>query len=128
MIEQTEISVTIPAHSRFVALTRVIAASLAAELDFTIDEIADIRVGADELTSLLIEWAEDHDIGAVEIRYCLSGHTLEIEAAVGSGEAGEPRPEAQTLDSITKQILAAVVDSFEIEGGRGRIVKHRASS
>ena len=37
-----EIQVVIPAESRFVALTRVAAASLAADLDFTVDEIEDL--------------------------------------------------------------------------------------
>ena len=46
MTEKTEITVTIPADSRFVALVRVMAASLAAELDFTMDEIADVRAEA----------------------------------------------------------------------------------
>jgi anti-sigma regulatory factor (Ser/Thr protein kinase) len=127
--DKTEITVLIPAQSRFVALARVTAASLAAELDFTLDEIADFRVGADELTSLLMEWAEDHGVDTLEIRYRLTEDTVEMEAAAqplddDSGAADGP----QALDEITRQILAAVVDTYEIRAGCGWILKRRASS
>jgi serine/threonine-protein kinase RsbW len=128
--DTTEILVTIPAQSRFVALVRVTAASLAAELDFTVDEIADVRVGADELTSLLIEWAEDRGRATVTLRYVLSDNCLEMEGDAGPTE-GQPgsepvSPDSLGLDHITEQILATVVDSHVIGGGYGRIVKRRA--
>lgn len=125
-MDKSEIVVMIPAQSRFVALSRVMAASLAHELDFTIDEIEDIRSGADELMSLMIEWAEDHGIGEVEVRYRLTRDTLEVIAGAGSVD-GDSRPAAESppLDDITRMILDAVVDDFEIGAGRGWIVKRR---
>lgn len=130
MSDKTEILVTIPADSRFVALVRVTAASLAAELDFTLDEIADVRVGADELTALLIEWAEDHGRETVNLRYRLTENCLELEgdAGPGNGEPGaEPAgPSVPELDHITEQILSAVVDTYVIDKGYGRILKRKA--
>ena len=137
MTETTEITVTIPALSRFVALVRVTAASLASELDFTVDEIADVRVGADELTSLLIEWAEDHSRPSISLRFQLADACLELEGTVSpadspSGSEGvgaEPVGDGiPGLDEITEQILAAVVDSHHIRAGSGRIVKRRSAS
>lgn len=130
MSDKTEILVTIPADSRFVALVRVTAASLAAELDFTVDEIADMRVGADELTALLIEWAEDNGRETIQLRYRLTENCLELEGDAGPGGVGagaEPvGPDDQGLDHITEQILAAVVDTYVIDKGYGRILKRKA--
>lgn len=131
MSDKTEILVTIPAHSRFVALVRVTAASLAAELDFTVDEIADVRVGADELTALLIEWAEDNGQETIQLRYRLTENCLELEGDAGpgnhAGAGAEPvGHDNQGLDHITEQILAAVVDTYEIDKGYGRILKRKA--
>jgi anti-sigma regulatory factor (Ser/Thr protein kinase) len=126
MTDKTEITVMIPASSRFVALARVTAASLAAELDFTVEEIDDITMGADEATSLAVEWAEDLGADMVRLRYRLSGDTLELEAEVVV--EGQPTfAPVQPLDEITRQILDAVVDSFDIGSGCVRIVKSRAS-
>lgn len=128
MNDKTEITVTIPAQSRFVALVRVTAASLAAELDFTVDEIADVRVGADELTALLIEWAEDHDRSTITLSYRLTEDCLELEGTAAAGPGAEPvgGMERQSLDNITEQILSAVVDGYAIEEGWGRIIKRRS--
>ncbi len=130
MSDKTEILVTIPAHSRFVALVRVTAASLAAELDFTVDEIADVRVGADELTALLIEWAEDHGRETIQLRYLLTDDCLELEGDAGPGDAlggAEPVSLGDGLDHITEQILSAVVDTYVIDKGYGRILKRRSN-
>ncbi len=122
MPESADISVTIPVDSRFVALARVTAASLAAELDFTIDEIEELRVGANELVSLLIEWAEDNAGEEIELRYHLSADRLDIAGEV-QPRASEVEPEP--TDPLTRQILGAVVDEYEIAGGQGRIAKSR---
>lgn len=126
MIDKTEITVTIPASSRFVALARVTAASLAAELDFTVDEISDVTVAADEVTSLVIEWAEDNEIPIVQLRYLLRDDTLEMEAAVETANLTASQ-EMLVLDDITRQILSAVVDAFDVREGCGRILKRRSA-
>ncbi|MEZ5410094.1 MAG: hypothetical protein R2761_18840 [Acidimicrobiales bacterium] len=126
IIDKTEITVTIPANSRFVALARVTAASLAAELDFTVDEISDVTVAADEVTSLVIEWAEDNEIPLIQLRYQLRDDTLEMEAAVETATLTASQ-EMLVLDDITRQILGAVVDAFDIREGCGRILKRRAA-
>ncbi len=127
MIDKTEITVTIPANSRFVALARVTAASLAAELDFTVDEISDVTVAADEVTSLVIEWAEDNEIPLVQLRYQIRDDTLEMEAAVETATLTASQ-EMLVLDDITRQILSAVVDAFDIREGCGRVLKRKSAA
>lgn len=113
---------TLPAESRFVATTRVTAASLAAELDFAIDRIEELRVGVNELATILIEWAEDHGADTVQLVFIAGADRLEVRGEV-VGADGSDEPE--TLDVLTGQILAGVTDDYEIAGSRGRIVKLR---
>lgn len=123
-MDESEIVVTIPADTRFVALARVTAASLAAELDFGVDLIEDLRVGADELIAHLVEWAEDQGSAQIVMRYRLNGDRVELHADARSGAEAADSVESP-LDALTEQILAAVVDTFDISPGRGHIVKSR---
>lgn len=118
-----EVTMTLPAESRFVATARVTTASLAAELDYSIDEIEDLRVGVNELVAIVMEWAEDHDLEEIGIRFVLSEDAIEVVAS-----AGDPAPVESdaALDALTAQILASVVDEHDVGAGRGRILKRRA--
>ncbi len=128
-----EISVVLPADSRFVATARVTTASLAAELDYSVDQIDELRVGVNELVALLVEWAEDHDLPRVELRFQISDDAVVIEgtaidaSGAPAGEASGAAAGEAGLDVLTRQILAGVVDEYEIDGGRGRIVKRRVT-
>lgn len=118
-----EIRVTLPAQSRYVALARMTAAGLGADLEFNVDEIDELRVGADEVVALVIEWAEDHSVDTVELVYRIGDAHLELTVAAdghGDGDAGDPE-----LDVLTARILEAVVDEHDLAPGRARIVKHR---
>lgn len=119
----SEITITIPAESRFAALARVLASSLAAELDYTVDDIDDLRVGANELVAFLIEAAEDNAVGVVELVFRWTDAGIAVEGAVPGVERGSD----EVLDSLTGQILSAVVDEHDVSGTAGRIVKHRTS-
>ena len=121
----SEISMSIPAESRFVALARVAAASLAAELDFTIDEIEELRVGANELVAILIETAEDQAVPNVDLRFLIGSGTIELWGSVpGADSPGTDDP----LDYLTTQILDAVVDEHQVGPSSGHIIKRRASA
>lgn len=120
-MSDTEIRVAIPPQTRFVALCRVAAASLAAELEFSVDDIEDLTVGANELVALLIDWADDHGADLIELIYRLDGDALSLEGRVigADDRPGEPDP-------LAERILAAVVDDYELAGGSGLIVKRRS--
>jgi hypothetical protein len=47
------VSIRVPASPEFVQVVRLVAAGLAARLHFTLDEIADLKIGVDELTAYL---------------------------------------------------------------------------
>lgn len=129
-----KIVMVLPAESRFVATARVTAAAIAAELDFGVDRIEALQAGANELVSLLIEWADDHGGERIELTYAAGDDALSVEGRVldaaqptpGAGDAAAAEA-ADPLDDLTRQILAAVVDEFDFGPGRGRIVKLRAA-
>lgn len=118
----SELTLVMPAESRFISTARITAASLAAELDFSIDEIEELRMGANELVALLTEFAHEHDVPTVDLRYVVDEHTIELHGRVEApnGAAAEP-------DILAKQILDAVVDSYGFDGATAHIVKRRAA-
>lgn len=111
-----------PADSRFISTARVTAASLAAELDFTIDEIEELRMGANELIALLTEFARDHDVDTLELRYVISDDGIELHGRVNAPDGAATEP-----DLLATQILDAVVDSYGFDGPAAHLVKRRAA-
>lgn len=120
----SDIRFTIPAQSRFISLVRITAASLAAELDFTIAEIEDLKVGANELASMLIEAAEDHDVAEIELRFGIDDDRVTMHGSVDVASADLE----SALDGLTRRILDAVVDEYSITANSGHIIKRRASA
>ncbi|NNE94593.1 MAG: hypothetical protein HKN24_01025 [Acidimicrobiales bacterium] len=118
-----EITMTLPAESRFVATTRVTSASLAAELEFGVNRIEELRAGVNELAAVLVEWAEDHDAKSMTLTFRVDDDQLEVIGEVVDGNTSNGAQAG--LDALTAQILAGVTDEYEISGGRGRIVKRR---
>ena len=103
----TPVTLTVPADPSFVRIVRLIVSSLAADLDFDVDEIEDLRIAADELLSTLITGAS---VGApVRVSFANEGGVLELRA---SAQAARPGPIA--LDPLASHIVAALVDSFDL--------------
>src|SRR5688572_8288530 len=55
------VQLIVPAEAGSARLARLVAAALATDADFTIDETEDLRVAVSELVALLVEGAEDLD-------------------------------------------------------------------
>jgi len=51
------VSITLPAQSAYLSVLRTATAGLAARLDFTIDEIEDLRIAVDEACAMLLAQA-----------------------------------------------------------------------
>lgn len=54
---QDVVEVRLPADSAYISLLRTVTAGLAARLDFTLDEIDDLRIAVDEACALLLPQA-----------------------------------------------------------------------
>jgi serine/threonine-protein kinase RsbW len=122
-VTNDHVTLAMPAAPQYVRLARLTAAGLASRIGFTYDEIEDMRIAVDELCYLLVG-PVGHD-GDVQLRFDLDDDGLtitgEVEQSAGDVEFAQ----------LSKQILTAVVDRFEVmnEGGtvRFRIVRnHRA--
>ncbi len=102
------IRLSVPASLEFVRIVRLTASGVASRLGFDVEEIEDLRVAVDELASIVIEAAEG---GELAVLFAVQDATLRIEGEVtlasGVGDDG-------LVDELTAQILAAVVDGWEL--------------
>lgn len=95
------VELRVPALSAFVSVLRSTAAALAARLDFTIDEIEDLRIGVDEASALLIDQAiEGSDLTC---EFTLGKDWLRTAVTVRSH-----RPHLPAEDSFAWTVLTAL--------------------
>lgn len=103
------ITVSVPAEHRFVAMTRVAAASLAAELDFDVDQIEELRIGVNELVSMLVERSPADT--TLHLTYSIHADRLEV---AGHNEHATSSAEPD-IDDLARQILDVVVDAYHCD-------------
>jgi hypothetical protein len=111
---QDEVRLVVPATPEFLRLARVTATGLASRLGFSYDEVEDLRLAIDELCFALIG-SKGRD-GTVTLRYAMPEGALEIEgradfAGAAAGSAGGAQP---SLSELSKQILSALVDEYDV--------------
>jgi hypothetical protein len=114
---QPAIRLTIPAELRYLRLARVTAAAIAADLDFSVQDIDDVRVAVDELSALLIE---DAGPGS-ELEICFTPSLTGIagEGRMSGGSTTEPK-----LHPVAAELLALVVDRYDVSVDRqGRMFR-----
>jgi hypothetical protein len=109
------IRLTVPAALEYVRIVRLTASGVASRLGFDVEEIEDLRVAVDELASLVVESA---DGGELSVRFAVQDNALRIEggATLATGRADNAR-----VDDLTAQILAAVVDEWDLSTNEGAV-------
>jgi serine/threonine-protein kinase RsbW len=117
------VSVQLPATAAYLTVLRTTTASLAARLDFTLDEIEDLRIAVDEASCLLIadarpesELSCDFELGADSISVTVSAVTKERRS-----------PARDSFAWTVLSALAGEVDAWVDADGRQSIslIKHR---
>lgn len=116
---EAAITMRIPAQTRFVGVARVTAASLAADLGFSVDGIDDVVAGVNELVAMLIEWAEDNGCHTVALQFTLTDDELRADVHVEGADQVPDSPEPDILDDLARRILDRVVDEYHIDGPSG---------
>jgi serine/threonine-protein kinase RsbW len=116
------VSLTVPLHVRHASTVRMVVASLAADAGFSVDEIDDLRLGINEVVSVLADEASDDPSARLTVEFSLSPGRVEATVARSDG-AGAPE-----LDDLAKRILDAVTDSYEYSRGAFKISKTASSS
>lgn len=100
----------VPAVVSSLRLARLTASSLAADLDWSLDDIEDLRIAVDELTAALIHGAD----GAVlELDFSVKGASLAVS---GTCECADP---LGRLDPLALELLELTTDHFSLDGADG---------
>ena len=95
------VELAVPARSAYVSVLRSTASALAARLDFTLDEIDDLRIAVDEASALLL--AQALPGSQLHCRLRLAGNELTVSV---TADAHEPRLPAQ--ESFAWTVLTAL--------------------
>jgi len=106
------VEVRLPAAGAYLSVLRTATAGLAARLDFTLDEIEDLRIAVDEACGMLLAQAAP---GAdLECDFTLGEDRMSIAV---STLASEPRPPAR--DTFAWTVLSALAGSVDAWVGPG---------
>jgi hypothetical protein len=122
------VQLIVPAEPGSARLARLIAAALAADADFSVDDTEDLRVAVSELVALLVEGAVD-TTETMSLSFTRQPDAVEItgqRALVGDG-AGASQVDGADPDDLALEILRVVVDEHTFDadatGRRFRLVK-----
>lgn len=114
------VQLIVPAEAGSARLARLVAAALAADADFTIDETEDLRVAVSELVALLVEGADDLDDN-VTLNFRRGADSVEVAGARVLRAGVSPAGDGVTPDDLALEILRVVVDEHHYEhDGNGR--------
>jgi serine/threonine-protein kinase RsbW len=104
---QDQVTVCMPADGAYLSVLRTATAGLAARLDFTLDEIEDLRIAVDEACAMLLSQAIPGT--NLDCAFDLGAEEMTITVSV---TAAEPRiPARDTFAWTVLSALAGTVDS-----------------
>jgi serine/threonine-protein kinase RsbW len=109
---QDQVTVRMPAEGAYLSVLRTATAGLAARLDFTLDEIEDLRIAVDEACAMLLSQAIPGS--ALECSFALGREEMTISVSVPSLT---PQPPAS--DTFAWTVLTALAGSVEAFAGPG---------
>jgi serine/threonine-protein kinase RsbW len=102
------VKVCLPADGAYLSVLRTATAGLAARLDFTLDEIEDLRIAVDEACAMLLAQAIPGT--NLECGFDLGAEEMTITVSV---TAAQPRqPSRETFSWTVLSALAGTVDSW----------------
>ena len=104
---QDVVSIKLPAAGAYLSVLRTATAGLAARLDFTLDEIEDLRIAVDEACAMLLTQA----VGGADLEctFSLDGESMRV--AVGVLTVDGVEPSRDTFAWTVLSALAGDVDS-----------------
>jgi len=107
-----QVTICLPAEGAYLSVLRTATAGLAARLDFTLDEIEDLRIAVDEACAMLLGQAVPGT--SLECTFTLGHDLMTISVSVLSQA---PRPPAS--DTFAWTVLCALAGSVEARVGPG---------
>ena len=100
------VRLSVPSQTAYLRLARLAASSLAAELGFGTDELADLKIAVDEMCALLVA---DSDGGDLELTLATEGDGVVVEGHCDS-RSGRPLE----LHPIAEELLSVIADDCEV--------------
>jgi serine/threonine-protein kinase RsbW len=101
-----DVELRLPAESAYVAVLRMTTAGLAARLDFTLDDIEDLRMAVGEACALVLEHADPG--GDLHAAFDLSDGFIRVAVSADSSTADDPDQDSfgwQVLTALTSDVL-----------------------
>jgi hypothetical protein len=114
------VQLIVPAEAGSARLARLIAAALATDASFTVDDTEDLRVAVSELVALLVEGAED-PADHVSLTYRRTSDVVEVTGERTLQTASAAAADGAEPDDLALEILRVVVDEHDYtHNGTGR--------
>jgi serine/threonine-protein kinase RsbW len=107
-----QVTVRMPADGAYLSVLRTATAGLAARLDFTLDDIEDMRIAVDEACAMLLSRAVPGS--SLECNFALSPDDMTITVSV---PCLNPRP--LSGDTFAWTVLSALAGTVEAQVGPG---------
>ncbi len=143
MTKKLEISLVIPALAEFVGVARLAISGVASRMNFTIDEIEDIKISLSEACTNVIQHAYGEQVDAekniIDIKIYIIGNELEIVvkdfgtgfdvAIIGTKEQRKNSQEKMGL-GLGLTFIKSLMDQseFKSEKGEGTVIQMRKQS
>ena len=105
-----KVIIRIPASPAYIGVVRLVAAGLATRLQFTIDEIEDLKIAVDELSAYLT--GSQGREGDLELTFTISEESIGIR---GEGLLTPGQKVRTELTDFSRMILDTVVDTASLE-------------
>jgi len=104
---ESEIEMSVPAGGEYLSVLRTAAAGLAARLNFTLDDIEDLRIAVDEACSMLL--AQANAQSRLDCRFRLSEDSITFRASVRSDS-----PTLPAKDGFAWTVLTALASDVNV--------------
>jgi serine/threonine-protein kinase RsbW len=98
--------ITLPADSAYLSVLRTATAGLAARLDFTIDEIEDLRIAVDEACAMLLPQAQPN--AEISCEFSLDDNSIGVDVSVLTVDGQQP-----SRDTFAWTVLSALAGDVD---------------
>ena len=112
---QDQVTVRMPAEGAYLSVLRTATAGLAARLDFTLDEIEDLRIAVDEACAMLLSQAVPG--ASLECGFTLGHDDMTIAVSVPC-----LAPQQPASDTFAWTVLTALAGSVDAHVGPGDLL------
>ncbi|WP_345479560.1 anti-sigma factor, partial [Nocardioides caeni] len=106
------VGLRLPADGAYVSVLRTLSAGLAARLDFTMDDIEDLRIAVSEAAAMVLDEADEGADLDCEFELGETGMSLSIQAAAAA-------PSAPDYENFGWQVLATLTADAVIDSSPG---------